>query len=593
MEQPSSQSPWAQTMIPLDVSITRQADASLNAPFIRIWQAFLSGRVLLATALVLLQALSTQLQATASPLVWLVCLGYLTLTVVMRWAAARNLPAPTAGLQWLPVIGVDIAAVFLLQILQSSNLTYLALLAIPILIASALGSMLLAMGTAASVTLLLLAMVSWLHASQGSDATQAYYQTAFTCAGYFGMAYLTQDLSRRVRRERAAALHSRLRTQTQEQVNALVISNLSDGVLVVDQSLRVQQANPAALRLLSLLPSHPPSFSLQTQTAWEPLMDAVQLSFAQNSPLTATVHLQATPQQGRTGLHLRTRITEVMAGDSESADSLCVVFLHDLREMEAQLRTEKLASMGRMSAAVAHEIRNPLAAIVQANALLAEDLAGQPGAQQLCNIVNQNAERLNRIAEEILNIARVQQEDALAQTPPLALDRHAAQTCREWQSQASQQPLLQLHLAAPAQVVNFDEEHLRRVLVNLLDNAQRHRSHAQQAHSLQIVSGHGVSAFIPATAEQSWLQVWSDGAPLESSVLRHLFEPFFSSQSRSSGLGLYICRELCQRYGATISYQRLPRPTPQGMQEGNAFTVVFSSSVGPANAQSLFDLIVV
>ncbi|MEG0675836.1 MAG: PAS domain-containing sensor histidine kinase, partial [Comamonas sp.] len=129
MEQPSSQSPWAQTMIPLDVSITRQADASLNAPFIRIWQAFLSGRVLLATALVLLQALSTQLQATASPLVWLVCLGYLTLTVVMRWAAARNLPAPTAGLQWLPVIGVDIAAVFLLQILQSSNLNYMALLA--------------------------------------------------------------------------------------------------------------------------------------------------------------------------------------------------------------------------------------------------------------------------------------------------------------------------------------------------------------------------------------------------------------------------------------------------------------------------------
>ena len=89
------------------------------------------------------------------------------------------------------------------------------------------------------------------------------------------------------------------------------------------------------------------------------------------------------------------------------------------------------------------------------------------------------------------------------------------------------------------------------------------------------------------------LQVWSDGAPMDKSVERHLFEPFFSSESRSSGLGLYICRELCQRHGASISYQRLSRPTARGDIGGNAFTVGFRRTTRPADNATLFDTIVV
>jgi two-component system sensor histidine kinase PilS (NtrC family) len=142
-------------------------------------------------------------------------------------------------------------------------------------------------------------------------------------------------------------------------------------------------------------------------------------------------------------MHVRTRITEVSAPyldegpQAQASHSLCVMFLHDLREMEAQLRTEKLASMGRMSAAVAHEIRNPLAAITQANALLAEDLASQPGPQQLCRIVGQNADRLARIAEEILNLARVQQGAETHQGQSLPLDTLLAQISHEWRIQAA------------------------------------------------------------------------------------------------------------------------------------------------------------
>ncbi|MDR2297932.1 MAG: PAS domain-containing protein [Comamonas sp.] len=596
MAEPSSD--WQHTLIPLESAINRQADANLKAPFVRLWQAFLSGRVLLAVALLLLQTLNLQLQKISSPLVWLICIVYLALTLIMRLVAGRNLPAPSAGMQWLPVIGVDLAVIFLLQVLQAGSLNYTALLAIPILISSALGGLMLAFGTTAAVTLLMLGYTFWQQSHGFSDTAQAYYQTAFSCAGYFCVAYLTHELAKRVRRERAAALYNQVRTKTQEQVNALVINHLSDGVLVVDSSLQVMQANPAALRLLGLPELHAQNFSLQTQPWWQPLTEVVQTTFSHARPLSVTVHLQANEQGTTTGLDVRARVTEVETSYLNSAPgpsvshSLCVMFLHDLREMEAQMRTEKLASMGRMSAAVAHEIRNPLAAITQANALLAEDLSSQPTQQQLCRIVGQNADRLARIAEEILNIARVQQGSDTSPAQTLALDTQLALSSQEWQGQTSPPRQLLLQLNAPARHIVFDEEHLRRVLINLLDNAQRHRSNTSHPASLQLVSGHGCEELQIQYAplqDSSWFMVWSDGAPLEASVQRHLFEPFFSSQSRSSGLGLYICRELCQRYGASISYQRLTR---DGVS-GNAFIVSLRSGPATATNRPLFDSIMV
>ena len=96
---------------------------------------------------------------------------------------------------------------------------------------------------------------------------------------------------------------------------------------------------------------------------------------------------------------------------------------------------------------------------------------------------------------------------------------------------------LRIQPAAPEAWVTFEDEHLRRVLVNLLDNALRYASTGDGA--IVVATDHA--------SDYARLHVWSDGAPLDPSVQRHLFEPFFSSESRSSGLGLYICRELCAR----------------------------------------------
>ena len=112
--------------------------------------------------------------------------------------------------------------------------------------------------------------------------------------------------------------------------------------------------------------------------------------------------------------------------------------------------------------------------------------------------------------------------------------------------------------------VRFDTEHLRRVLVNLLDNACRYAT--QQANAIQV------SATVDGP-QGATLCVWSNGAPMEQSVERHLFEPFFSSESRSSGLGLYICRELCEGHGATIDYQRSRRSMGPEDVDGNEFAI--------------------
>ena len=556
---------------------------TVDAPFVRMWRGFLTGRVMVAFALVVLQGAGQIMNQAMEPAVLTVCLVYLVATMLLRGLARHGPPSPSAGPQWLPSIGVDLVAITALQLLHVGSMNYTPLFGLPILMAAVLGTLTLALGTTAAVTLLLLAWAWWLGTRAGADDAQRYLQSALTGTGYFILSYLTHQLATRLTREQELAQQSRIAARVQTQVSALVIQNLTDGVLVVDENDVVRIANPAGLQLLGgdTMPELP--FTLASEPAWQPLVLLAQRSFRREQPLTADVDLLR-PGKSPMGLHVRTWLTSMQeAAKPSRSERLCVMFLHDLREMEARLRTEKLAAMGRMSAAVAHEIRNPLAAIVQANALLEEDLQ-DPGHLRLARMVRQNADRLARIAEEVLDIARVQHQISHAPAATVPLDDTVAQVWSDWQAQNPCDRRAVVMLGAHGTHVEFDAEHLRRVLVNLLDNALRYMGQAPD--SLSITTR--------ATASgQISLQVWSDGAPMDKSVERHLFEPFFSSESRSSGLGLYICRELCQRHGASISYQRLHHTTLRGETGGNAFTVSFRRTTRPADTATLFDTIVV
>ena len=256
--------------------------------------------------------------------------------------------------------------------------------------------------------------------------------------------------------------------------------------------------------------------------------------------------------------------------------SLCVMFLQDQREMEARLRTEKLAAMGRMSAAVAHEIRNPLAAITQANALLAEELDESSGLAPLIGMVQQNAQRLGRIVDDVLDVARAQgNTEGGHAAEQLALDESVRAFVGEWAGQHGSGTRLVVNLGAEGAYVQFSAEHLRRVLVNLLDNAARYATRSDAA--LQV-------ATLALRHGPVRLLMWSDGSPLDAGVQRHLFEPFFTSESRSSGLGLFLCRELCERHGAAISYERMSRSQGGSERPGNGFFINFRRLPAPSAA---------
>ncbi|MBX3654735.1 MAG: PAS domain-containing protein [Ramlibacter sp.] len=551
--------------------------AAEDSAFVRLWRGFMTARVMIA--LVLLALLGAMYAIASAPVEgWLIlmCGAYLVAALAVRTLASPRIQGHALDAQWMSTIGVDLLVFAALQFMQAGGISYNPLFALPLLLASVLGSLLLALGTAAAITLLLL-VDAWL-ASLHLDTASRFLQAGLTGTGFFIVALLANQLATRLVREEQRARQSQQAARVQIEVNELVIEALSDGVLVVDDNGIVRAANPAAQGLLgSPADRRTTPFVLAAEPAWHPLIELARLTFLRRTAQVADVDISEAALGARR-LHVRTRLT---ATHDAAAESLCVMFLEDLREMEARLRTEKLAAMGRMSAAVAHEIRNPLAAITQANALLDEDLT-QPGQKQLTLMVRQNAQRLAQIVEEILDLSRVQHESMARSSPLLDLDAAVSAACTDWGRQTACGERLRVDLHGHGSQVAFEPDHLRRVLVNLLDNALRYAS--PQAGSIRVSTE-------TTTSGQAGLRVWSDGAQLEQTVQRHLFEPFFSSESRSSGLGLYICRELCERHGALIGYQRATQAGAGRPREGNEFFVTFRQRTPAPALAARFDTI--
>ena len=537
--------------------------------FSRLWRLFMRTRVFIAAMLLALEVFVVATRAGGPAWLVLVCAVHLSAALaVLMWLQPADPLRRRLSWHWLVTVGVDVLAFAVLESFQQGGISYTPLFALPVLMAAILGPLVLALGAAAGVTLYLLGAAALSAPLMSEVATSRFLQSALTGTGFFLVAFLAHQLALRLAREEALARSSQAAAHTHAQVNELIIESLSEGVLVVDMHGVVRNANPAAQSML-MGDRYPQSarLLLSARDGWEGLAHLVDRTFAMEQPMESEVRVDIDELTSHK-LFVRTRLTTSNGGHHTG---LCVLFLEDLREVEARVRTEKLASMGRMSAAVAHEIRNPLSAITQANALLDEELQ-TPGQKRLTRMIEQNALRLSRIVEDILNVARVQPSQGDNHGPALPLDPTLRQIAHEWSKQNQAQTVMGLHPYAPGQLVRFDPEHLRRLLVNLLDNAFKHCS--GEAGSIRVITQ-------PNGQDRIRLSIWSEGVPLEASVLKHLFEPFFSSESRSSGLGLYICRELCERYGAQIAYQR----SRLDQREGNEFYVIMPAASGRGPVQ--------
>lgn len=542
------------------------SDGSDTREFARMWRGFLLARFTLALVLLGLQTGFFAAGMVQGHGLWIASLVYFVGTLG-TWTLDRpQMLGSTFSGAWLRLVGLDLATFAYLQYLQGGSVNYTPLFALPVLLAAVLGTLQLALGTAAGVAMLLLGSAVWGYSQGRPDAPSALAQAALTGIGYFAIALLANQLATRLANVGQSARRNQVAAHVQRQVNELVIESLPHGVLIVDAAGTILGANPAARALLQAHP-HPrtPLARLAAEPAWSGLLEIARASLQTHEGLEDDVVLQHAGQ-GPRRIRVNTRLTHPMETDG---DILCVLFLQDQRDLEARLRTEKLASMGRMSTAVAHDIRNPLAAIAQANALLDEEL-DDPRQRRLTQVVAQNTNRLSRMVEDILNATRVRTSRDEEPAAPIALADAVERTCRDWQAQNGSTDSVQVQLPGQERYVRFDSNHLRRVLVNLLDNARRHSSGGPASTQVHLQ--------FDAATSSGRLEVWSDGAALEPAVQDHLFEPFFSSESRSNGLGLYICRELCESHGASIHYERRPHPCQAqpgaGVVMGNAFVIM-------------------
>jgi len=542
--------------------------------FERIYRVFVGARAALGLALLVALGAGGLFGVRPGYVVTLVSAAYAALAIglwLLPMVRPALAPAPVSRLnqrQWLATIGTDLLCFSTLHVFApSSGFNYVALLVLPVLMSGVLTPRRIALATVSFVTIALIA-AAWFSRTLGNDSAQQLTQAALAGSGFFVITVLAGELAGRLAREELTARGSMEMARQQAQLNRLVIEEMQDGVLVVDRRGRVRAANPAARRLLAPSGlSRPAPFQLRGVEAWDALVKSVERAFGEAAWPEAgrDVVLKFDPEPGalaRGGEHqrtLRVRVRFTRKREPQAAEEYCVLFLEDVRNMQARSRQEKLAAMGRVSAGIAHEIRNPLAAISQANALLLED-ASDPATRRLTQMVSDNVERLKRIVDDVMEVAPgVVQEvgviDATAQV---------AAVCGEW-ARASNVPAgangqMRVDLPPEPLGVLFDAEHLRRVLVNLLDNALRYASKHPGAILVRLDSRHEGQAF---------LSIASDGAPIPADVEPYLFEPFFSTRSRGTGLGLYICRELCERYGASIDY----RLRTDGDKQRNEFYV--------------------
>lgn len=520
--------------------------AGASIAFERLYRAFLAARAALGLALVAAQLIAHSLASALAPTTLGLSLFYAAEAVLLwlwpalrRGVSARSL-ARVNSVHWWSCIGLDLVLFGVLHALDGSGVNYGALFVMPVLTAGVLSPRLMALATAAMATLGLLAAAGW-SILLGQDVGLRTTQAGLVGSGLFVVALLASEVAQRLAREERAARGSLAMARQQEQLNRLVIDEMQEGVLVVDQRGRVRAANPAARALLGEADA---LLQLRSRLAWQPLVAAVEQAHAQGGWPEAGGDVTMLSAAGSRSLRLRLRFTrrrDTQGG--QGSEELCVLLLEDNRELLARSRQEKLAAMGRVSAGIAHEIRNPLAAIAQANALLAEDMAGTRH-EQLTRMVGSNVQRLKRLVDDVMEVAPGQAPASLRlDAVPLVQE-----VCEDWVrvNELAGSDAFRLDALPAEAVVAFEPEHLRRVLVNLLDNGLRHARPGPDSVVLRLsVQAQGVE-----------LTVYSAAPAIEAEVERHLFEPFFSTRSRGSGLGLYICRELCERHGARIEYRR-------------------------------------
>lgn len=536
---------------------TRPPTTAPHETFWRTLQTFNATRVVIALVLLAYLTVNSKGFWTVEQFLYQeTCVAYLLSAIVFGIITASY--RRRFLLQLILQVVVDITIISILYFAAGGAKSGLAILYLfPLAGAAILTSLVLALFFASAVTITLLVEGGYqlLNASDGVPTSQA----GLYGAAFFAAVFVLNRLAARLIKQEKLATQRGQDLQTQQAINRLVIADMGDGILVTGLDGTVFTANPAAVHMLGLpMPDDKPAYKLTDIASLAPVAEALFAWQARSSERKAAdadlpVFVVVKPADdgfllgattvwgGRRDLVVHMKLRFVTVKTDQLDEDRTLTFLQDVTEIEDQAQQLKLASMGRLTASLAHEVRNPLSAISYAAALMAEE-PSNAAQSRLLNIVSGNVTRLNQMIEEILKLSRKVQP----QSEPIALAPIIEEIRAEFQETHSLAPDM-IHLGKMEQYrVRFDPLHLREVVVNLLSNAVRYASGRPGSIRLHVVLD---------AAGRLELHVRDDGPAITPEVRAHLFEPFYTTSSKGTGLGLYLARELCLNNGAMLDYE--------------------------------------
>ncbi len=419
---------------------------------------------------------------------------------------------------------VDIAVVSFLMLLAGGVSSGLSVL---LLVSLAAGSLVgrgrLVLFYAAVATLAVLLVQTYGIAVEGFDQASI-VQAGFISAGFFATAILARLLGQRVMVNEDLARRRGVALDNQIRISQRVVERMQDGVLIVSPDGQVGRWNPMARAMLGLsergdavdLARQVPTLGAAFRV-WEAGGGNESLDFCAPD-----------------GRDLRARFEQTTSSDGD-----VLIFLEDVGRIKERAQQLKLASLGRLTASIAHEIRNPLSAIGHAGELLREERRVEM-QERLLRILNDNVIRLDRIVRDILELGR----QSRAEPELLRGDEFCAGFIEHFVSAEGLPPGVVVLEAAETPDICFDRSHLHQVLWNLVSNALRHSTGGPGAVHVVLANG-------PAEGRVE-LHVIDDGPGVPAAVREQIFEPFFTTHTQGTGLGLFIAREVCATNGATL-----------------------------------------
>ena len=398
----------------------------------------------------------------------------------------------------------------------------------------------------ASLTLLFQHLLQYL---QFGHTTIGYTQVGLLGLVIFVAAITASLLAARARENAALAEERGIDLANQQTLNGHIVQRLHDGALVVDGDDRIRLINKAGWELLGR-PSHgsEPELGRLCRSLHDTLRAWRKSGTVGKEPI----------RTGAEAIEVRPRFIPL----GERGGTL--IFLEDMAELRAEVQRAKLVSLGKLTASIAHEIRNPLSAMSHAAQLL-EEAELTDADRRLLKIIRNQGRRLNDIIENVLRMSR--RGKSVRETFLL----------RAWLQELLQELSMQHELQGVVLdteavdgrlLVDFDPGQLRQVINNLLRNAAEHAGSADAAPAVRLAAGYDAGG-------RPWLEVADNGAGVAAGDADHLFEPFFTTAGRGTGLGLYLCRELCESNEARISLRtRAPA--------GACFRITFAGPVRTA-----------